>query len=97
MFDFILEFHTLFPTKTLNESILKWYEENVDNDSVPMWCKKIVLFIKRKTLWENNRDLGQVLLRAYKSRSCIDILEHIASYVHSTSDDDDDDDCRSEC
>jgi hypothetical protein len=58
MFDFILEFHTLFPTVTLtlNESILNWYEKNDDNDSIPMWFRKFVISIKRKALWENNRE-----------------------------------------
>lgn len=92
MFDFILKFHTLFLTRTLDKSILKWYKENDDNDSVPSKFKKFVFSIKRKALWENNKELGLVLLRTYKSRSCTDILEHIVSYVCRTYDDDDDDD-----
>ena len=84
MFDFILEFHSLFPTEAMNESISKWYDDNVDNDSVPSRFKEFVISLKRKALWEDNRDLGLVLLRTYKSRNCSEILEHIVSYVRST-------------
>lgn len=89
MFDLIVELHTLFPSKLLHGSIFKWHEENIDNDSVPMRFKKFVLSIKRKALWKDNKDLGLVLVGAYKNRNCSDILEHIASYVHRTYDDDD--------
>jgi hypothetical protein len=85
MFYFIEEYYALFPSKKFYGSILKW-KKNFDSDSVPLWFKKFVLSLKRKALWEDNKDLGLVLLRTYKSRSCTDILEHIVPYVHSTYD-----------
>lgn len=86
MFKIILTCYALFPTEGIKQFILYWHQKCIRvNNAVPMGIGKLVHSIRRKALWENNRDLALVLVRAYKNKnmSCGDILEHISSYVHS--------------
>jgi hypothetical protein len=47
--------------------------------------RKVALSYERSELWKRNKDIILVLLRAFEAKYQSDVLEHVSSFVYTTS------------
>jgi hypothetical protein len=96
-FGFIEEYAALFIADyKLKKLIWQWLHKGEGNPSffdnkgppdkvIPIKVRKIALSYERNDLWNRNKDIALVLVRAYKAKYHSDILEHVSSFVYKTS------------
>jgi hypothetical protein len=99
MYDFIEEYAALFNADyKYKETIWRWLHEKENRSlrdrrpmdttgryAVPTTMRQFALSYEKSELWKRNKDITLVLLRALKEKYQSDILEHVSSFVYTTS------------
>jgi hypothetical protein len=93
MYDFMEEYAALFNADyKYKETIWRWLHKEGNRSvyttgiyAVPIIIRKFALSYERSELWKRNKDIILVLLRAFEAKYQSDILEHVSSFVYTTS------------
>jgi hypothetical protein len=99
MYNFMEEYAALFNADyKYKETIWRWLHEKENRSlrdrrpmdtsgryAVPTTMRQVALSYERSELWKRNKDIILVLLRAFEAKYQSDILEHVSSFVYTTS------------